>query len=131
MVADLSTDSERATTLAYLGLAAGLGFMCGPVVQLFIKSYQGATWLAVGLQVVSLGAVFLLPCAATKAAKGKEASKWELSQVYGGVWDAIKELGELAVAAPPAVKAILFLRFALSMGYHLYITVIWGRALRA
>jgi hypothetical protein len=144
VVSDLSSDEERAATLGKLGLAAGLGFMSGPVAQLFISDYRGATLFATFLQVLSLGAIYLLPeangCKARagggdKAGDGSGAAgdtglwAWlkrlwaALMALLWGVWEAIKEVGELAVAAPPAAKAILFLRFALSMGFHVFYTV--------
>jgi len=131
VVSDLSSDEERAATLGKLGLAAGLGFMCGPVAQLFISDYRGATLFATFLQVLSLGAIYLLPevnGGKAKAGGGSAAASdtglWAaLKALLWGIWEAIKEVGELAVAAPPSAKAILFLRFALSMGFHVFYTV--------
>jgi hypothetical protein len=137
VVSDLSSDEERAATLGKLGLAAGLGFMCGPVAQLFISDYRGATLFATFLQVLSLGAIYLLPevnggkakaggggTAGGGSAAASDAGLWAaLKALVWGIWEAIKEVGELAVAAPPSAKAILFLRFALSMGFHVFYTV--------
>mmetsp|Transcript_3728 Transcript_3728/g.8609 ORF Transcript_3728/g.8609 Transcript_3728/m.8609 type:complete len:483 (+) Transcript_3728:255-1703(+) len=127
IVADLAAVENRAATLGKLGLAAGLGFMCGPVFQLFIKTFTQATVVATLLQIASLWAIYLLPPLEGAAAHdeggaaGREAKG--LAKVFGSVWGAVTEVGELAVAAPASARCVLFLRFSLSMGFHVFYTV--------
>jgi len=126
VVADLASVENRAATLGKLGLAAGLGFMCGPVFQLFITTFAQATFMATMLQIASLWAIYLLPKlegAAALEEGGKAKADRGLSKVFWSVWGAVKEVGELAVAAPASARCVLFLRFSLSMGFHVFYTV--------
>ncbi|EKX41470.1 hypothetical protein GUITHDRAFT_74715 [Guillardia theta CCMP2712] len=84
VVADLVPPGERAGVLGKLGLAAGFGFMVGPIT-------------------------------------GKK-TPWE--SVFFTVYDSVKEVFVLAFAAPACARVILFLRFGLSMGFHIFFTLL-------
>jgi len=125
LVADLAKPEDRAGVMGKLGLAAGVGFMVGPVINPFISNRLQACFFATGLQLLSLIAVWQLPArpvTAEQAASDKKETP-VLAGVLTTVWKAIKEVFVLAVAAPPAARLILFLRFGLSMCFHIYYTV--------
>jgi len=126
LVADLAKPEDRAGVMGKLGLAAGVGFMVGPVINPFISSLFQACLFATGLQLLSLIAVYQLPSRSVTAAEPAlpvEAKAPVLAGVVKTVWKAIKEVFVLAVAAPPAARLILFLRFGMSMGFHVFYTV--------
>lgn len=108
-----------------LGLAAGLGFMVGPLVNPFVTSRLQASMFATILNLLSLITIFQLPSAAPRedSSPEKSAAPKGLSSVFTTVWEAIKEVFVLAVAAPASARVILFLRFGLSMGFHVFFTV--------
>ena len=134
LVADLARPEERAGVMGKLGLAAGIGFMVGPVVNPFVSTRMQACMFATGINLLSLAAIAYLPegtAAAHTDAKreAREAGDTEkpvaggIASVISTVWEAIKEVVVLAVAAPAAARVILFLRFGLSMGFHVFYTV--------
>ena len=117
VVADLAAPNDRAGVMGKLGLAAGLGFMAGPVVHPFISSYTQAAAVSMTLQLVALVAVWYLPCKSVEDA-APTAPRTIGSVVLGvlnTVLDAVNEVFVLAFAAPPAAKVILFFRFGLSV----------------
>jgi DHA1 family tetracycline resistance protein-like MFS transporter len=125
LVADLAAPEDRAGVMGKLGLAAGLGFMVGPLVNPFVSTRMQACMFATGVNLLSLFTIFQLPAKSTAADHGedkKEAPKG-LGSVITTVWEAIKEVFVLAVAAPASARVILLLRFGLSMGFHLFYTV--------
>mmetsp|Transcript_49252 Transcript_49252/g.98462 ORF Transcript_49252/g.98462 Transcript_49252/m.98462 type:complete len:465 (+) Transcript_49252:44-1438(+) len=120
IVADLAPPKERAGILGRLGLAVGLGFMAGPVVAPFVSTYREAALFAVGLEMLSLIAIRLLPDSEQSA---EEKEQHSASHVFENIASAIKEVIVLAFAAPPSARVILFVRFGLSMGFHVFYTV--------
>ena len=133
LVADLARPEERAGVMGKLGLAAGIGFMVGPAVNPFVSTRMQACMFATGINLLSLAAIAYLPegTAAAHADAKRQALKADESEKPAGgiasvmstVWEAIKEVVVLAVAAPAAARVILFLRFGLSMGFHVFYTV--------
>jgi hypothetical protein len=89
----------------------------GPLVHPFINSYTQAVIFATSLQIISLFAVWYLPSKemAPVANKAETAERSVLVKAFSTVWEAVKEVFNLAVAAPAAAKVILFLRFGLSV----------------
>ncbi|KAJ1492163.1 major facilitator superfamily domain-containing protein, partial [Baffinella frigidus] len=126
VVADLSAHEDRAGMMGKLGLAAGLGFMAGPLFTPIIKNFHHALLFALVMQLLSLLAVRALPVkeetAAEQAAKAAEGRSpvWSALAL---VWVAIKEVVVLAVSAPAAARVLLLLRFGLSAGFHVFQTV--------
>jgi MFS family permease len=125
LVADLAPPEERAGVMGKLGLAAGLGFMVGPLVNPFVTTRMQACMFATGVNLFSVLTIFQLPAKAATAAHGEEkkAAPKGLGAVFTTVWEAIKEVFVLAVAAPASARVILVLRFGLSIGFHLFYTV--------
>lgn len=120
IVADLAPPKERAGILGRLGLAVGLGFMAGPIVAPFVSTYREAALFAVALEVVSLVTITLIP---DNAQSKEEKEQHNLSHVFENIGSAIKEVVVLAIAAPASARVILFVRFGLSMGFHVFYTV--------
>jgi MFS family permease len=126
LVADLAKPDERAGVMGKLGLAAGIGFMAGPVINPFVTTRMQACMFATGINLLSLFTILHLPDRAPSAehAVADKKPARGIASVLTTVWEAIKEVLVLAVAAPAAARVILFLRFGLSMGFHLFYTVI-------
>jgi hypothetical protein len=96
-----------------------LALQVGPFIHPFISSYTQAATCATVLQILSLIAVWYLPCKGQVAGE-KKADQHGRSMIASAimtVWETIKEVFVLAVAAPPAAKVILFFRFGLSVSW--------------
>ena len=89
----------------------------GPLVHPFIDSYTQAVIFATSLQIMSLFAVWLLPSrkCETVESTAETPGRSVFFKACSTVWEAIKEVFHLAVAAPASAKVILFLRFGLSV----------------
>ena len=126
LVADLAKPEERAGVMGKLGLAAGVGFMVGPLVNPFVTTRMQACMFATAVNLLSLLAVFQLPSKA-RAPGASEADSAKKASGFGSVvttvLEAIREVFVLAVAAPASARVILFLRLGLSMGFHIFYTV--------
>uniref|UniRef100_A0A7S0H9D2 Major facilitator superfamily (MFS) profile domain-containing protein n=1 Tax=Hanusia phi TaxID=3032 RepID=A0A7S0H9D2_9CRYP len=124
VVADLVAPGERAGVLGKLGLAAGFGFMVGPLVHPFVHTHMQAAATATVLNLVAFLAVFQLPSKASGSPSADAGKKTPWESVFFTVYDSVKEVFVLAFAAPACARVILFLRFGLSMGFHIFFTLL-------
>ncbi|MDB4339382.1 MFS transporter [bacterium] len=127
LVADLAKPEERAGVMGKLGLAAGLGFMTGPLINPFVTTRMQACMFATGVNLLSLLAVFQLPSKPRSEDASEPGSEKKAKTGFGSVvttvLEAIREVFVLAVAAPGSARVILFLRLGLSLGFHIFYTV--------
>ena len=85
------------------------------MVQPFINSYTQAIVFATVLQITSFLAVWFLPSSTVTHVKAEKYQGSAVFKAYATVSEAVKEVFDLAIAAPAAAKLILFFRFGLSV----------------
>lgn len=124
LVADLSDVDRRAGAMGMIGVGAGLGFMLGPGLSKLISTFEQAIVLSICLQLSTLVVITMLPAAQATVGKPNGAEHGEKAQSlqrYLRIWyELILHTIALMWAAKPAAKMLLFMKFCMSICFHVF-----------
>lgn len=133
------SDTDRASAMGRLGMAAGLSFMLAPMIAAtLLTTYDQAVSTAIVLTFVS-GALMTQLSSSSSSASSAAPSTAAVAAADGhqpdggGPWSAltrhVRQLIFLRVVQLPGAQLLLVVRGGMSLAYHLFI-VVWSVSLR-
>lgn len=135
-----TSESDRASALGRLGMAAGLAFMIGPILgTTIISSHNDAVTLATAMTMLSGVCLILLPIPALEIERRlqREKSQNLINEKMGNdqisllnsILNPFKKLITLPVIQSSGAQLLMLLRHFMGLAYHIFMTV-WPSSLK-